>query len=273
MARCRNDKALVAKKWHHIHRDVFQHQGFRTQGNIGRTLDQGGGHHIGRAVAGCLPGAEVLGKLSEDAYQLGVTVKLGPVTMGFRGHLDIAERDELHHRAVLSGQAKETRGQGTAKATATVTLTEVGGVTTGVIHTDLALSGKAAAVGKSVIGTVSEQLMKQFADNLQEMIDGLAAAGRPAEAPARVRDLVGVGAPAAERSGEPPTPPRTNQDNSLDGLALGRQVVLGQLSDPKKAVGTIGVVRGGGLSDRAPMRPFQALTGVATVADRGQRSR
>jgi carbon monoxide dehydrogenase subunit G len=198
-------------------------------------------------VAGCLPGAEVLGKMSEDAYQLGVKVKLGPVTMAYRGNLDVAQRDEVNHRAVLSGQAKETRGQGTAKATATMTLTEVGGVTTGVIDTDLSLSGKAAAMGKSVIGSVSEQLMKQFANNLQSMIDepaeggstdapaGEPAAAVPAAEPVKAAET--IAAPAGERSWAPPaspTPDRTPDDNSLDGLALAGKVVLGQLSDPKK---------------------------------------
>ncbi|MDQ6753358.1 MAG: hypothetical protein M3017_08130 [Actinomycetota bacterium] len=31
-------------------------------------------------VAGCVPGAQVLAKLSDDKYQVGMKVKLGPVT-------------------------------------------------------------------------------------------------------------------------------------------------------------------------------------------------
>ena len=38
-------------------------------------------------VAGCVPGAEVLNKLSEDAYQVGMKVKLGPVTMQYKGQM------------------------------------------------------------------------------------------------------------------------------------------------------------------------------------------
>ena len=32
-------------------------------------------------VAGCIPGAQILEKTSDDEYQVGMKVKLGPVTM------------------------------------------------------------------------------------------------------------------------------------------------------------------------------------------------
>ena len=35
----------------------------------------------GERVAGCLPGAMILDTLSDEAYKVGMTVKLGPVKM------------------------------------------------------------------------------------------------------------------------------------------------------------------------------------------------
>lgn len=203
-------------------------------------------------VAGCLPGAEVLSKLSDDAYQLGVKVKLGPVTMQYRGQLNVAERDEANRRAVLSGQAKETRGQGTATATATMTLTENGGRTTGAIHTDLALSGKAAAMGKSVIGSVSDQLMRQFAANLQSMMDQPAAAdvadgeGRAAETvpptPVPVTDQpADVVADLPPHDGQAGTA-SPSAETTLNALALAKGVAADQLSDPRKVGALVAVV-------------------------------
>ncbi|MDQ0756564.1 SRPBCC family protein [Arthrobacter sp. B3I4] len=121
-------------------------------------------------VAGCLPGARILNKLSDDAYQVGMTVKLGPVNMQYRGLLTVLERNAADHRAVLGGKAQETRGQGTADATVTLALTEDGTTTRGTVNAELALSGKAAAMGKSVIGSVTEQMMGIFAGNLQAML-------------------------------------------------------------------------------------------------------
>ena len=121
-------------------------------------------------VAGCLPGAEVLAKLSDDAYKVGMKVKLGPVTLQYKGQLNVIERDADQHRAVLQGQAQETRGQGTAQATVTLRLSETDGTTTGTVSADLTLSGKAAAMGKSIIGSVTDQMMTLFAGNLQAMV-------------------------------------------------------------------------------------------------------
>ena len=132
-------------------------------------------------VAGCVPGARILNKLSDDAYQVGMTVKLGPVNMQYKGLLNVIERNAAEHRAVLGGKAQETRGQGTAEATVTLQLTEeAGGTTRGTVNADLTLSGKAAAMGKGVIGSVTEQMMALFASNLQAMITAAGAPGNGA---------------------------------------------------------------------------------------------
>ena len=143
-------------------------------------------------VAGCLPGARILNKLSDDAYQVGMTVKLGPVTMQYKGLLNVIERNAAEHRAVLGGKAQETRGQGTAEATVTLALAEDGAATRGSVSADLALSGKAAAMGKGVIGSVTEQMMSLFADNLQAML----AEGAP-PAPEAVPEPEAVPVPEA----------------------------------------------------------------------------
>ncbi len=181
-------------------------------------------------VAGCLPGAKILNKLSEDAYQVGMTVKLGPVTMQYRGLLNVIERNASEHRAVLAGKAQETRGQGTAEATVTLTLAEDGAATRGSVSADLALSGKAAAMGKGVIGSVTEQMMSLFAKNLQAML----AEGAP---------------PLPEASAEPvpaavpePVPASAAPGGSLDALSLAKGVAAEQLSSPVKVLGVIAVV-------------------------------
>ncbi|MDR7082823.1 carbon monoxide dehydrogenase subunit G [Arthrobacter ginsengisoli] len=157
-------------------------------------------------VAGCVPGAQILNKLSDDAYQVGMTVKLGPVNMQYKGLLNVVERNAAEHRAVLGGKAQEARGQGTADATVTLLLTEAaGGTTHGTVNAELSLSGKAAAMGKGVIGSVTEQMMALFADNLQAMVT---AAGAPGTAAA-----VGVPQP------EPAPVPRLDADAEAEAAA------------------------------------------------------
>lgn len=181
-------------------------------------------------VAGCLPGAKILNRLSDDAYQVGMTVKLGPVTMQYKGLLNVIERNASEHRAILGGKAQETRGQGTAEATVMLTLAEDGAATRGSVNADLALSGKAAAMGKGVIGNVTEQMMSLFANNLQAML----TEGTPPvpEAPAEpVPTVVPEPVPASAAPG-----------GSLDGLSLAKGIAAEQLSSPVKVLGVVAVV-------------------------------
>lgn len=190
-------------------------------------------------VAGCLPGAKILGKLSEDAYQVGMTVKLGPVTMQYRGLLNVVERDAGEHRAVLSGKAQETRGQGTAEATLTLALAEDGGTTSGTVSAELSLSGKAAAMGKGVIGSVTEQMMSLFASNLQAM---LAQPASEAAAPAVTAAPAPETAPALPPSVPPGAGGEAPAAGSLDAVSLARGVAAEQLSHPGKVLGGMAVV-------------------------------
>lgn len=121
-------------------------------------------------VAGCVPGAQVLEQLSADSYQVGMKVKLGPISMAYRGRLDVVERDEAAHHATLSGKAQETRGQGTASATVQLQLSAEGGQTLGTVQADVRLSGRAAAMGQGVITSVADQMLGQFATNLEAML-------------------------------------------------------------------------------------------------------
>jgi carbon monoxide dehydrogenase subunit G len=219
-------------------------------------------------VAGCLPGAEVLAKLSDDAYKVGMKVKLGPVTLQYKGQLNVIERNAAERRAVLQGQAQETRGQGTAQATVTLHLSETGGTTTGTASADLALSGKAAAMGKSIIGSVTDQMMALFAANLQAMVaepaaaspttvpaaasaagqaHGQAVAGPPLAAPAppsvpepsreTPRDAAAPPAPSVPAPAAPATPEPAG--SSLNGLALARDVIGQRLRSPGAYLGVL----------------------------------
>jgi carbon monoxide dehydrogenase subunit G len=204
-------------------------------------------------VAGCVPGAQVLNALSEDAYQVAMKVKLGPVTMQYKGQMEVVERDEREHRAVLKGQAKEARGQGTASATAVLSLVEEAGLTRGTVAADVSLSGRAAAMGQGVIGSVTDQMMTQFADNLQAMLDaGPSGAAAPAAPPLADDVLPPLSAPAAE---VPRQEPRhevrreplqadvpTAGTDSLDALSLARGMVQDQLRQPERVVQVLAVV-------------------------------
>jgi len=202
-------------------------------------------------VAGCVPGAQVLNKLSEDAYQVGMKVKLGPVTMQYKGQMEVVERDEKAYRAVLKGSAKEARGQGTAQATAHLQLVEDGATTRGTVHADVALSGRAAAMGQGVIGSVTDSMMGQFATNLQAMLTGSGAPVPDAEAVAAASSAGAThagpnGTPAGDATTAPSrpafVPPTAAAESSLDAAALAKSMVMGQLREPSRVLQVLGVV-------------------------------
>jgi carbon monoxide dehydrogenase subunit G len=187
-------------------------------------------------VAGCVPGAQILNKLSEDAYQVGMKVKLGPVSMQYRGQMNVVERDADGHRAVFQGKAQETRGQGTAEATVTLQLVESKGTTEGTVSADVSLSGKAAAMGKGVITSVTDQMMALFAENLQTMV------AEPDPAPATVAADSGAASTAAAPAPAAPRATSAPADNSLNAFSLAKGMIADQLKDPAKLVGALAAV-------------------------------
>ena len=166
-------------------------------------------------VAPCMPGAEVLERTGDDTYKVGIKVKLGPISMQYRGEVEIVERDPATHTAVMSAKAKETRGQGIRQRHHShVAVAGDGGSTEGTIETDVQLSGKAAAMGQGVIQDVSATLVDTFAANLAQMLSG-------PEAP------------------EPTTAPARTTEQSLPVAAIATSVVKGRLRSPGFVAGVV----------------------------------
>ncbi|MBN3510627.1 SRPBCC family protein [Mycolicibacterium nivoides] len=142
-------------------------------------------------VAPCLPGATLL-SVDGDDFTGAVKVKVGPITVSYKGDATFQEKDAAAQRVVLKANGKETRGNGTASAIVTAQLKDEGADSTlVVVTTDLAISGKAAQFGRGVLADVAGSLIDQFAGSLEaELLGGKApaaetgsAAGSPEQAP------------------------------------------------------------------------------------------
>lgn len=121
------------------------------------------------AIAPCLPGA-TLTDSDGDSFTGTVKVKLGPISLTYKGTGRIAERDDAAHRAVIEASGRETRGPGTASATITATLAPEGGGTRVDVHTDLSVTGRPAQFGRGMLGDVSARLLDQFAACLADQL-------------------------------------------------------------------------------------------------------
>ena len=127
-------------------------------------------------VAPCLPGATLL-SVDGDEFTGAVKVKVGPITVSYKGDAAFVEKDAAAQRVVLKANGKETRGNGNAAAVVTAQLKDEGDATSVVITTDLTISGKAAQFGRGVLADVAGNLIAQFAKSLEaDMLGGAPAA-------------------------------------------------------------------------------------------------
>ena len=118
-------------------------------------------------VAPCMPGAK-LTKVEGNEFSGSVKVKLGPVTLLYKGTGTFKEVDEANHRAVIDASGKDSRGNGTAAATVTAVLTPEGSSTKVTVDTDLKITGKPAQLGRGLIAEVGGKILNQFAECLAE---------------------------------------------------------------------------------------------------------
>jgi uncharacterized protein len=140
-------------------------------------------------VAPCLPGATLL-SVDGDEFTGAVKVKVGPITVSYKGEAAFQDKDAAAARVVLKASGKETRGNGNATALVTAQLKDEGEATSVVIITDLTISGKAAQFGRGVLAEVATNLIGQFAKRLEASVlgDTAATSAAPAVAPAAVDD-------------------------------------------------------------------------------------
>lgn len=174
-------------------------------------------------IAPCMPGAAI-DSVDGDDFTGTVKVKLGPIGLTYKGKASFIEKDEVAHRAVIDARGRDARGNGTASAKVTATLTETDGSTQVDVTTDLDITGKPAQFGRGVMVDVGNKLIGQFATCLAgKLTEGDAPAAEvPAPAPepvvqpptgeTSVAEAAEAGAPAAE--GDAPAKHRPRPDKS-----------------------------------------------------------
>jgi len=123
-------------------------------------------------IAPCMPGA-ILDSVDGDDFTGRVKVKLGPISLTYKGKASFVKKDVASHTAVIDAAGKDQRGNGTASATVTATLKSEGGSSTRVdVLTDLNITGKPAQFGRGVMVDVGNKLIGQFATCVEGKLSG-----------------------------------------------------------------------------------------------------
>ena len=134
-------------------------------------------------VAPCVPGGELGPAAADGTYLANVTVRLGPMRLGYSGLLWISEQDDSNRRAVLRAKANETGAQGSLEAAMTMNVTPNGEGSLVDVHTELTLAGRAAKLGRGIVDDVARRLVAEMAACLEQRL-GDRGAGWEAQAAA-----------------------------------------------------------------------------------------
>jgi carbon monoxide dehydrogenase subunit G len=123
-------------------------------------------------VVVCIPGAELLESHDDRTFSGAVKVKVGPVTMSYKGTVKFTEMDEQTHQVRLVGEGRESGGAGSAKVSmlSQVTPLENGSVQV-TVNADVDLVGKVIQFGRGMIEEVSRQLFRQFSNCVKQHLE------------------------------------------------------------------------------------------------------
>ncbi|GEL17033.1 SRPBCC family protein [Pseudonocardia asaccharolytica] len=178
-------------------------------------------------VAPCFPGA-TLDSYESDAFTGTVKVKLGPISLTYKGKGTYVSRDDAKHEVVIDANGRDARGNGTANAKVTGTMQADGPDKTEVtMVTDLTITGRPAQFGRGVISDVSEKIIGQFASCLTEKLGDKA----PAVAAEPATNGAAEAKPAEVKPAEvKPTGPVRSEVEAIDLLDTAGAPVLKRLA-------------------------------------------
>jgi uncharacterized protein len=190
-------------------------------------------------IAPCMPGATV-DEVDGDVVNGRIKVKVGPVSLTYRGTAKFIERDPDARTMVMEASGKETRGAGTASATVRASLVpdSSGDATQVSMHTTMNVTGRPAQFGRGVMVEVGGKLVEQFAKNLAQLITGDTAAGPAGD----VGASGGAGTAVSEAgTGRLPGGPGTSTGNGAGG-SQGVSAGVSEAGPRETGTGTAGPV-------------------------------
>jgi carbon monoxide dehydrogenase subunit G len=123
-------------------------------------------------VVQCLPGAELV-ELKDDGTFVGaIKVKVGPLSMSYKGQGKFTEINEQTHQARMVGDAREVTGSGSTKVSMLSTVAPLAnGGSEVTVNADIDLVGKIVQFGRGMIEEVSRQMFRQFSTCVRTQLE------------------------------------------------------------------------------------------------------
>jgi uncharacterized protein len=157
-------------------------------------------------VAGCMPGAKITERVDDTHYKGTIAVRVGPAGMSFKGEIVVEGLDAATRTLHLVGKGSDTSG--TSGASMDLVARIEPGATEGtsnlVGRSEVTMSGKAAAFGGRMMGSVADQILKQFAGNFATQVQARSAAPAGTTADTAMTEGSANSATSATNAGSPP---------------------------------------------------------------------
>lgn len=168
------------------------------------------------SVVQCLPGAELLEVQDERNFLGAIKVKVGPLSMSYKGKASFTEMNDETHTVRMVGEAREVGGSGSTKVTmvSIVTALEGGGSAVSV-DAEINLVGKIVQFGRGMIEEVSRQMFRQFAACVKSRleVEEPPSASQPSET-------------SSVDPSSPPAPPKTAPETKpISAASLGFRAI------------------------------------------------
>ncbi|MFC7382591.1 SRPBCC domain-containing protein [Sphaerisporangium rhizosphaerae] len=162
-------------------------------------------------VAPCLPGA-ALDSAEGDDFTGRMKVKVGPITVTYRGRASFEAVDKDAHTLTLKASGKEARGTGTATATVRAALAGEGAQTRVKVETSFNVTGRPAQFGRGVMAEVGAKLLDRFAANLAALLHESPAEPLDAATPETLAETTDAAPPQPLAETTDAAPPGTPAD-------------------------------------------------------------
>lgn len=125
-----------------------------------------------KRVVHCLPGAELLEQQDEQTFLGAIKVKVGPLSMSYKGQAKFTEINEATHQVRMVGDAREVGGSGSTKVSMLSTVTPLAsGGSEVLVNADIDLVGKIVQFGRGMIEEVSRQMFRKFSTCVKQQLE------------------------------------------------------------------------------------------------------
>jgi len=163
-------------------------------------------------LATCMPGAAITEQVDETHYKGTVKVKVGPANASFAGDIEVLGVDEAAKQIRLLGKGAD-KGGSSASMELTASLQVADDKSVNLVgKADVIVNGKFAQFGGRMMTSVSDMILKQFADNFS--IKAQAVGGE--QAPASSGDSASDGSDSNSDAATSDTPTADTQKATQD---------------------------------------------------------